>query len=117
MPVRLDKIEGVVPKKKQAIYINQKRVAQYLEKVKIIEEQVTFDLREEGFNQAIDQIGQVEITLNREKLAKELWIIDNGYPKSIAINKIWLDTPRREKYLKFAEYINSKLPEIVERVK
>lgn len=62
-------------------------------------------------NEAIDQQGEVEIALNREKLAIEIWTNDSGLP-SYRWDVMHEET--KKKYLRIADAIISKLDQIVE---
>lgn len=107
MPVRLDKIDGIM-----------------LDKLEVLDKESKPWAKNEirnGYNLAIDVQGAVEITMNRDKLARIIF-------DAFLIDGTWRNLSTWEKYrmakdfentrvVKLADAIIQSFPEIVERVK
>lgn len=98
MAVKIKDIPGALVEKLDRIYWPHKKV-------------------QEGYNLAITQQGEVQITLNREELAKTIW--EEETLQGSLNRPTWENARPYQKhiYYKFADAILNALPELVEVVK
>lgn len=115
--MKLKEIEGLLVEKKQVRYCNEFNVLGVDGIIRTVKRSIKYDPKEEGFNQAIDLMGERGITLNREKLAAKLFMsmISNSRNASEQeMMEFFNKESHRDYWLGVADTILPSLPEILE---